>query len=124
LESERLISPRKLLTVARSNAKDTGNSIPVTIDNDHLGLIVSGDDEEEKNVEEKLKKGQNSLFSLLGPAFAYKCLLSPSLQCHLWRTFTSSVIRSGLCSLPLWHNNTKPLTTFHRKLLRARGFLN
>ena len=84
-----MISPRKSLTVARSNAKakDTrrqpGNSIPVAIDNDPLGLIVSGDDKEEKNVEEKLKKGQNSLFSLLGPAFAYKCLLSPSLQCHL-----------------------------------------
>ena len=33
------------------------NNIPVAIENDHLGLIVSGDEEEEKNVEEKLKKG-------------------------------------------------------------------
>ena len=98
-----------------------GNSIPVAIDNDHLGLIVSGDEEDEKNVEEKFKKGRNSLFALLGPAFAYKCLLSPSLQCHLWRTFTSSVMRSGLCALPLRHNHTQPLMAFHRKLLR--GFL-
>ena len=98
-----------------------GKTIPVAIDNDHLGLIVSGDDEDEKNVEEKLRKGRNSLFALLGPAFAYKCLLSPSLQCHLWRTYTSSVIRSGLCALPLRHNQTQPLTAFHRKLLR--GFL-
>ena len=49
-----------------------GNNIPVETENDHLGLIVSGTDEIERNVEMKLEKGRKSLFALLGPAFAYK----------------------------------------------------
>ena len=78
-----------------------GNKIPVTLENNNLGLIVSGLDEEDKNVEMKLDKGRKSLFALLGPAFAYKCLLSPTLQHHLWKTYTSSTISSGLCTFPL-----------------------
>ena len=98
-----------------------GNRIPVTAENDHLGLIVSGIDEVDKNIDVNLSKGRKSLFALLGPAFSYKCLLSPALQCHLWRTYTSSVILSGLCALPARHTHSQPLTTFHRKILR--GFL-
>ena len=61
------------------------------------------------------------MFALLGPAFAHKCFLSPALQVHLWRVYTSAVVRSGLCALPLRHTHTQPITAFHRKILR--GFL-
>ena len=60
-----------------------GATIPVTVDNEHLGLIVSGSNEEDKNVEANLEKGRKSLFALLGPVFAYKFLLSPAVQSHL-----------------------------------------
>ena len=98
-----------------------GHQIPVADENNHLGMIVCGIDEEDKNVEMKLEKGRKSLFALLGPAFAYKCLLPPTLQCFLWKPYTSPVITSGLCSLPLRPTNILPLTAFHRKILR--GFL-
>ena len=35
----------------------------VTEDNEHLGLIVSGEKESEKNVDQRLAKGRSSLFS-------------------------------------------------------------
>ena len=62
------------------------DNLPVSVkeDNDHLGLIVSGQREEEKNVDLKIKKTRGSLFKLLGPAFSAKCLLSPNLQLHLF----------------------------------------
>jgi hypothetical protein len=44
--------------------------------NDHLGLIVSGRSEEQNNIDANILKYRNSLFAMLGPAFAYKCLLS------------------------------------------------
>ena len=44
--------------------------VEVVENNDHLGLIVSGEREEEKNIDERIKKGRKSLFSLLGPAFS------------------------------------------------------
>ena len=59
---------------------------PVSVkeDNDHLGLIVSGYKEEEKNIDLKIKKARGSLFKLLGLAFSSKCLLSPAVQIHLY----------------------------------------
>ena len=63
-------------------------NIDVVIDNEHVGLIVSGQHSEEKNVENKLNKGRKSLFSLLGPAFQQKCMLSPVVKVHLYRLFT------------------------------------
>ena len=58
------------------------DDLPVSIkdDNDHLGLIVSGYREEEKNVDLKIKKARGALFKLLGPAFSAKNLLNPQLQ--------------------------------------------
>ena len=57
----------------------TMDNLPVSVkeDNDHLGLIVSGLKEEEKNVDVKIKKARGALFKLLGPAFSSNCLLSP-----------------------------------------------
>ena len=75
--------------------------------NEHLGLIVSGADEEQKNVDENITKCRNSLLALLGPAFAYKCLLSPLVQNHLWKTFNLPVLYSGLSALPIRPTHSK-----------------
>ena len=42
-------------------------NLPVSVkeDNDHLGLIVSGNREEEKNIDLKMKKARGALFKLL-----------------------------------------------------------
>ena len=66
-------------------------------------------------------KCRNSLFSLLGPAFSFRCLLSPAVQVHLWRTCSLPVLVSGLPSLPIRPTNLKSLEIFQRKVLR--GFL-
>ena len=52
-------------------------------DNEHLGLVVSGWNEEQKNVEKNIDQCRKSLFRLLGPALSYKCKLSPLAQLHL-----------------------------------------
>ena len=79
--------------------KMNGDSIDVVENNEHLGQIVSGCRQEEKNIELRIRKSQNSLFALIGPAFSFKYLLSPVLKLHLYRTFVFPVLRSGLSSL-------------------------
>jgi hypothetical protein len=96
-------------------------TITVTEDNEHLGLIVSGQDEEVKNIDEKIKRCRSSLFFLLGFAFSFKSKVSPKVQLHLWRTYCQPVLRSGLAALPLRPVHTQHLTIFHHKVLR--GFL-
>ena len=95
--------------------------IDVTDDNDHLGLIVSGQDEEAKNVDANIRQCRNSLFAMLGPAFSFKSKVSPKVQFHLWRTYCQPVVRSGLAALPVRPAQTEHLTLFHHKVLR--GFL-
>ena len=90
--------------------------------NDHLGQIISGTRQIQKNVDESLKRGRNSLFGLLGPAFAFKCLLSPLVKIHLFRTYTCPRLRSGLSSLALRQYHLSTLALFHRKSLK--GFLH
>ena len=99
-----------------------GNTVSVKEDNDHLGLIVSGLREEGKNVDLKIKKARGALFKLLSPAFNFKCLLSPTVQIHLYRTFVCPIARSGLSALTLRDNHLAALTTFQKKILR--GFLH
>ncbi len=99
-----------------------GHTIEVVTNNEHLGRVISGEHEEEKNVEQNLVKGRKSLFSLLGPAFSSKCKLSPVVQLHLFRLFTCPITRSGLGALCLRPSHTEPLTMMHRKTLR--GFLH
>ena len=98
------------------------NPIEVSTDNEHLGQIVSGVDQERKNVDLRISKGRNAIFSLLGPAFNNKCLLNPALKYHLIRTYISPIIRSGLSSFALRSSHLAPLNIFHRKILR--GILN
>ena len=98
-----------------------GETVTVVDNNEHLGLVVSGLDEEQKNVDQNILQCRKSLFGLLGPAYSYKCQLSPVVQVHLWRTYNLPVLTSGLSALPVRPSNIKALTIFHNKTLR--GFL-
>ena len=102
----------------------TLNNKPISVceDNEHLGLVVSGQHEEQKNIDNNIQECRKSLFSMLGPAYAYKCLLPPTVKIHLWHTYNLSVLRSGLSALPIRPALTKALSTFHNKILR--GFLH
>ena len=98
-----------------------GKRVMVVENNEHLGLVVSGSDEEQKNVDENIVKCRNSIFALLGPVFAFKCLLSPTVQVHLWRACSLPALLSGLPALPIRPTNLKSLEIFQHKILR--GFL-
>ena len=98
-----------------------GEKISVVDSNEHLGLVVAGCDEEQRNVDQNIVKCRNSIFALLGPAFSFKCLLSPLLQLHLWRTCCYPILISGLPALPIRPTQLRPMELFQRKVLR--GFL-
>ena len=66
-----------------------------------------------------ISKCCSSLFALLGPAFAYKCLLSPAVQLHIWRTCSLPVLLSGLPALPIRPTVSKSLQLFHNKIMRG-----
>ena len=91
----------------------------VVDNNEHLGKLVSGRSQEETNIDLKMEKGRKSLFSLLGSAFSFKCLLSPVLKLHLYRTFTCPRTRSGLSSFSLRSTQLEPLAIFQRKTLKS-----
>ena len=59
---------------------------------------------------------------MLGPGFSFRCLLSPKVKVHLFRTFTCPIIRSGLSCSSLRTKDLQNLAIFHRKILR--GILN
>ena len=98
-----------------------GERVTVVDDNEHQGLIVSGLNEEQKNIDNNITQCRNSLFKLLGPALSYKCQLSPIVQLHLWKTYSLPVLRSGLSALPIRPATLKSLEVFQRKIFR--GFL-
>ena len=101
-----------------------GEAIKVVENNEHLGQIVSGISQESKNVDLKLSKGRKSLFGLLGAGFAFKCLLSPVLKLHLYRTYTCPILRSGLSAFALRSSLLEPLALFQRKTLKSILKLN
>ena len=96
-----------------------GEKLTVSEDNEHLGLVVSGMDEEIKNVDKNIQSARDSLFGFLGNVFSYKCKLSPSVQHHTWSVFVKPVLRSGLAALPVRPSVLKTLAAFHHKVLRA-----
>jgi hypothetical protein len=96
-----------------------GQTVTVTEDNDHLGQVVSGVCQEQKNVDTRIAKGRKNLLGMLGSAFAYKCQLSPVVKLHLFRTYTCPILRSGLSSFSLRTTLLQPLAIFHRKTLRG-----
>ena len=98
-----------------------GGKVNVVTDNEHLGLTVSGLDEEQKNVDKNIAQCRNSLFGLLGPALSYRCKLSPLAQLHLWKVYSLPVLRSGLSALPIRPTLMESLSIFNNKILR--GFL-
>ena len=99
-----------------------GDHIMVSEDNEHLGLVVSGNNEEQKNIDANIQDCRKSLLGLLGPAFAYKCLLPPTVKVHLWRIYNLPILSSGLSALPIRPAHLPSLTIFHNKILR--GFLH
>ena len=96
--------------------------VKVCEDNEHLGQIVSGIRQEQKNVDLRINKGRNNIFGMLGPGFSFRCILSPKVKVHLFRTFTCPIIRSGISSFSLRTSDLQNITIFHRKILR--GILN
>ena len=96
-----------------------GEKLTVSEDNDHLGLIVSGIDEEVKNVDKNIRSARNTLYSFLGNIFSYRCKLSQVVQYHTWSVYIKPVLRSGLAALPIRPAVMKPLVTFQNKILRA-----
>ena len=75
--------------------------LPVTEDNDHLGLIVSGLDEEIKNIDKNIDSARKMIFNLLGNIFGYKCKLSQQVLLHVWTIYVNPIARSGLAALPV-----------------------
>ena len=69
--------------------------VKVCEDNDHLGQILSGARQEEKNVDLRIKKRRNNM---LGPVGSFKCLLSSRVKTHLFRNYACPILRSGLSS--------------------------
>ena len=99
--------------------KMSGQQIDVVDNNEHLGQIVSGYKQEEKNVDLRIKKSRNTLFGLLGPAFSFRCLLGPLVKLHIYRTFVCPVLLSGLSSLVIKTTTLSPLSIFQRKILKG-----
>ena len=93
--------------------------VKVVENNEHLGQIVSGKRQAEKNVDLRLQKGRKGLFGLLGSGFSFKCFLSPVVKLHIYRTYTCPVIRSGLSSFSLRAPQLEPLILFQRKTLKS-----
>ena len=100
-----------------------GETVQVVDTNEHLGQII-GDRQEERNIDLRIKKARNSLFGLLGPAFAYKCLISPAVKLHLYRTYVCPILRSGLSTFALRKTHLGPMEVFQRKCLKSFLQLN
>ena len=66
-----------------------------------------------------IQQCRKSLFGLLGPAYAYKCLPAPNVQIHLWRTYNLPVLRSGLSALPIRPAIMGPIKVFYNKIMRS-----
>ena len=96
-----------------------GEPLAVTEDNEHLGLIVSGIDEEIKNVDKNIDAARNSIFNLLGNIFSYKCKTSQTVQLHVWSLYVNPLLRSGLAALPIRPTIMMTLSQFHHKVLRG-----
>jgi hypothetical protein len=75
-----------------------GNPLPVTDNNEHLGLIVSGLDEEIKNIDKNIDSARQTLFNLL----EYSVESSSSAQCRLYHPCISSLESSLWKPVFIW----------------------
>ena len=96
-----------------------GKQLEVADNNEHLGLVVSGHDEEIKNIDKNIGSARKILFSLLGSIFSYRCKLSQLVLHHVWTLYVNPALRSGLAALPIRPSTVKTLTRFHHKILRG-----
>ena len=96
-----------------------GEKLTVAEDNEHLGLIVSGTQEELKNTAKNVNSARKILFNLLGNVFSFRCKLSPTVLLHVWSIYVSPVLRSGLSALPVRPTVMKTASNFHHKILRG-----
>ena len=69
-----------------------GEKLNVSEDNEHLGLVVSGIDEELKNVDKNIMAARDTLFGFLGNIFSYKYKLSQAVQYHTCSFFIKPVL--------------------------------
>ena len=65
-----------------------GEQIEIVEDNEHLGQVISGHNQTQKNIDKRIIKGRQSLFGLLGSTYQYKCKMSPAVKMHIYRTLT------------------------------------
>ena len=99
--------------------KMNGETINVVENNEHLGQIVSGHLQEQKNIDLRIAKSRNCLFSLLGIGFSSKCLLSPALKLHIYKTYVCPILLSGLSTFSLRTTQIEPMAIFQRKVLKS-----
>ena len=78
-----------------------GTPLTVADENEHLGLIVSGLEEEIKNIDKNIDSARQTLFNLLGNIVSYRCKLSQTVLHHVWVVYVNPVLRSGLAALPI-----------------------
>ena len=94
-----------------------GNPLAVTENNEHLGLIVSGLEEELKNVDKKIDSARKTLINLLGNIFSFKYKLSQTVLLHVWSIYDNPVLRSGLAALTIRPQDMKVISNFPHKIL-------
>ena len=96
-----------------------GQTVSVVVENEHLGQIICGQNQIQKNVDNRISSARKSLFSLLGPAFSYKCQINPVVKLHLIRTYVNPILRSGLSTFSLWERDIHSLSIFHKKTIKS-----
>ena len=84
-----------------------------------MSQIISGFNQTQKNVDKRIIQSRKALYSLLGPCFSSKCLLSATLQLKIFRTFVCPVLRSGLSTFVLTDKHIESLSIYHRKILKG-----
>ena len=72
-----------------------------------------------KNIDLRINKARKAIFSLLGPAYNYKCFMSPVVKLHLSRTYMNPVLRSGLSTFVIRKTTLLPLNIFHTKIIKS-----
>ena len=96
-----------------------GETLCVAENNEHLGLVVSGMDEEIKNVDNNIQSARNTMFGLLGQTLSYRCKLCSAVQLNIWSVYIKPVLRSCLAPLPIRPTVMQTITNFHHKILRG-----
>ena len=95
-----------------------GENVNVVNENEHLGQIISNENEYQKNIDMNITKARKSLFSLIGPTLSSKCKLNPRLKLHILRTYVTPVLKNGLSTFPIRPSFIESLDIFHKKNIK------